>query len=182
MVFVLWSSPNHATIKYTFPMKKSDDLTNVHPSLRNQSSNSWFSIWDPINKEHKGVFCTTSVLDLDYNVRATSHTTPRAVTMKFWRPKRKCPKAVPSYLQIYVVWSQTLNCSVKSYVTGPSTKCYFKKTIVHADPHTWWHRINRWFWAFRFSCSLQFCVRPPSKRWFLKILQSTMTHDPSDAT
>ena len=38
--------------------------------------------------------------------------------------KRKCPKAVPTHLQNHVVvWSQTLECSVKSYVARPSTKC-----------------------------------------------------------
>ena len=26
----------------------------------------------------------------------------------------------------------------------------------------------------------QFCVRPTSKRWFLKIVQVTMKHDPFD--
>ena len=50
---------------------------------------------------------------------------PRAVTMRLWEPKRKCPKAVPTHLQNHVVWSQILKCSVKSYVNGPSTKCYF---------------------------------------------------------
>ena len=52
---------------------------------------------------------------------------PRAVTMKLWEPKRKCPKAVPTHLQNHVVWSQTLKCSVKPYVTGPSTNCYFNE-------------------------------------------------------
>jgi hypothetical protein len=28
-----------------------------------------------------------------------------------------------------VVWSRTLKCSVKSYVTGPSTKCYFNEFL-----------------------------------------------------
>ena len=27
----------------------------------------------------------------------------------------------------------------------------------------------------------RFCVRPTSKRWFLKIVQVTMKHDPLDA-
>ena len=50
---------------------------------------------------------------------------PRAMTMKLWEPKRKCPKAVPRHLQNHVVWSRTLKCSVMSYVIGPSIKCYF---------------------------------------------------------
>ena len=28
----------------------------------------------------------------------------------------------------------------------------------------------------------RFCVRPTSKRWFLKVVQVTMKHDPFDAT
>jgi hypothetical protein len=52
---------------------------------------------------------------------------PRAVTMKLWEPKRKCPKVVPTHLQNHVVWSRILKRSVKSYVTGPSTICYFNQ-------------------------------------------------------
>ena len=54
---------------------------------------------------------------------------PRAMTMKFWDPKRKCSKAIPIHSQNYVVWSWALKCSVKSYVTGPSTKCYFNEFL-----------------------------------------------------
>ena len=49
---------------------------------------------------------------------------PRVVTMKLWEPEKECPKAVPRHFQNHVVWSQALKCSVKSYVIGPSTKCY----------------------------------------------------------
>ena len=45
-------------------------------------------------------------------------------------PKEKCPKAVPTHLQNHVVWSRTLRCSVKPYVTGPSTTCYFDEFLV----------------------------------------------------
>ena len=58
------------------------------------------------------------------NIRTTSHE-PRAVTTKLREPKRKCPKAVPKHLHIHAVWSRTLKCNVKSYVSGPSIKCYF---------------------------------------------------------
>ena len=54
---------------------------------------------------------------------------PRAMTMKLWEPKRKCPKAVPTHLQSRVVWSGTLKCSAKSYVTAPSTKLYFNEFL-----------------------------------------------------
>jgi hypothetical protein len=55
---------------------------------------------------------------------------PRAVTVKLSEPKRKCPKAVPRHLQNHAVWSQTLKCSVKPYVTGPSTKYHFEEFLL----------------------------------------------------
>jgi hypothetical protein len=97
--------------------------------------------------------------------------------MKLGEPKRMCPKAVPTHLQNHhVVWSRTLECSVKSYVTGPSTKFYFNDFLF--------------MWVFIYdiigqnnSCEqlachgLPVCVRPASKRWFLKIVQVTMKHE-----
>ena len=41
---------------------------------------------------------------------------PRAVTMKLWEPKRKCPKAIPTNLQNHVVWLWTLKCNVFMWV------------------------------------------------------------------
>ena len=54
---------------------------------------------------------------------------PRAVTMKLWEPNRKCPKAVPTHLHNHVVLSRALKCSVKPFVTGRSTKCYFNEFL-----------------------------------------------------
>jgi hypothetical protein len=61
---------------------------------------------------------------------------PRAVTMKLWEPKRKCPKAVPTQIQNHVVWSRILKCSVKSYVTGPQPNA-FPWISIHIGLHTW---------------------------------------------
>ena len=58
-------------------------------------------------------------------VRATSHTGQEPWPWNCESPKESCSKAVPRHLQDHVVWSQTLECSVKPYVTGSSTKCYF---------------------------------------------------------
>jgi hypothetical protein len=55
---------------------------------------------------------------------------PRAMTMKLLEPERKCPKAAPTHLQNHVVWSRTFECSVKSNMTMPSTKCYFNVFLV----------------------------------------------------
>ena len=77
---------------------------------------------------------TKSVL---LGLRATSHTSPRAETMKLWEPRRKCPKAILTHLQNHVVWSRILKCNWKSYVTKPSTKYYKLQWIsIHAGPHT----------------------------------------------
>ena len=103
---------------------------------------------------------------------------PRAMTMKWCEPIRKCPKAIPRHLQNHVVWARILNCSVKSYVIGPSTICYFNKIpfmhLLIRDKN----RIYQWLWTSGIPCSPTLCVRPTSKRWLLKTIQVTMKeHD-----
>ena len=68
---------------------------------------------------------------LEFIVVTKGHFThkPTTATMKLWEPKRKCPKAIPRHLQYHVAWSQTPKCGVKSYVTGPSAKCYFNEFL-----------------------------------------------------
>ena len=105
----------------------------------------------------------------------TSHTKPRAVTTKTWGLKRKCLKAVPRDLQNHVVWSRTLECSVKSYVTGPSIKCYFKCVSIHAGPHIWYNRINQWLSAFIVPLSLGFVLGLPPRGGFFE--SSPSDHD-----
>ena len=61
---------------------------------------------------------------------------PRAMTMKLWEPKRKCPNTVPTHLHNHVVWSRILKCSVKSYVTGPLDQMLFHWISIHAGPDT----------------------------------------------
>ena len=56
---------------------------------------------EPTQETHEGHFKT----------RAKSH------DHEIVRPKRKCPKVVPTHLQHHVVWSRTFECSVKSYMT-----------------------------------------------------------------
>jgi hypothetical protein len=91
--------------------------------------------------------------------------------MKLWEPKRNCPKAVPRHLLNHVVWSRTLKCGVKSYVTVSSTKCYFNEFLfIRILTHDKIEKTNS------YECSechdLRFCIRPTSKRWFLKIKPS----------
>ena len=71
----------------------------------------------------------------------------------------------------HVVWSETLKCSVKSYVTGPLNQMLFQWISIHAGSHTWWNRINQWLWAFRVSWSPGFMLGLLPRRGFCK--QST---------
>ena len=108
---------------------------------------------------------------------------PRAVTMKSWEPIRKCPKAVPRHLQNHVLWSRTLKCSVKSYVTGPSTKCYnfnellFMRILTHDK-----NRTKQLLWTFGVPWSPNgFLLSLPPTCGFGKKVQVTMNHHPFDA-
>ena len=61
---------------------------------------------------------------------------PRAVTMELLEPKIECPKAVQRHFRSHVMWSRTLECSVESFVTGSSTKCYFNGLLfMHVLTH-----------------------------------------------
>ena len=93
---------------------------------------------------------------------------PRAVTIKLWEPKRKCPKAVPPLLQHHVVWSQIFKCSVKSYVTRPSTKCYFKEFLFMQVLTHDKNRINQELWAFGVPWSPGFVLGLPPRGDFWK--------------
>jgi hypothetical protein len=103
---------------------------------------------------------------------------PRAVTMKLWEPKRKCPMAtVPTQVQTHVVvWSRTSKCRLKNIcdpgpqLTAISTKFYSCKSshmIKENKPMV----VSIWS-----AMVSQFCVRSTFKRWFLKGVQVTMTH------
>ena len=101
------------------------------------------------------------------------------MTMKLWEPKRKCPHAVPTHLQNHVVWSRVFKCSVKPYVTWPSTQCYFNEFLfTHVLTHDKVESTTMSVWSDILS---RFCViRPTSKRWFLRTVQVTIKHDPFD--
>jgi hypothetical protein len=58
------------------------------------------------------------------------HTRSKSRDHEIVRAQKKCPKAVPRHFQNHVVWSHALKCSVKSYVTGPSTKCYLNEHLL----------------------------------------------------
>ena len=92
--------------------------------------------------------------------------------MKLWEPNGRCPKAVLTHLLNHIVWSWTLECSVKSYVTRSSMKCSFNEFLLtRVLTHDKIEYISGC------ECSecqgLPVCVRPTYKRWFLKIIQVT---------
>jgi hypothetical protein len=96
---------------------------------------------------------------------------PRAMTTQLWEPKG-VQRPFQDRLQNHVLWSRILKCIVKSYVTRPSTKYYFKEFLymrVLMVVSVWSAMVSR------------FCVRPTFKRWFWKTIQVTVKHDPFDA-
>ena len=116
----------------------------------------WVNIWVLVTLHHGSQLVLSNTTKISDTKGHFTHK-PRFVTRKLWEPKRVCPKAVPRHLQTRVVWSQILKCSAKSYVTRPSTKCYFN---------------------VRNAMVSRFGVRPTSKRRFLNIVQVIMKHDP----
>ena len=101
---------------------------------------------------------------------------PRAVTMKLWEPKRKVSKGRPTTPpnSYKLVWSQTFKCSVKSYVIGPSIKCYFDEFLfVQIFMHgqiEWINGCERLgvSWSPGFVLGLT-----TFERWVLKIFHSS---------
>jgi hypothetical protein len=57
------------------------------------------------------------------------HTRAKSRDHRIVRAQRKVSRGRPNTPQNHVVWSRTLECSVKSYVTQPSTKCYFNVSL-----------------------------------------------------
>ena len=80
------------------------------------------------------------------------------------------PKALPKSHSVVTA----LKCSGKSYVIGPRSML-FQTISIHVGSS---HIINKRLWDFKVPWSPGFCVRPPSKRWFLKIIQMNMKFVP----
>ena len=60
-----------------------------------------------------------------YDLLGPLHTRAKSCDHEIVRAKRLCPKAVSTHLQNPCSVVTDPKCSVKSYVTGPSTNCYF---------------------------------------------------------
>jgi hypothetical protein len=105
-------------------------MSRAHPlsihSLCLQSTADHLKLWKRSNKTP--MWYMVDVFKI-CNIRAISHTGQEPWPWNCESPKRKCPKAVPTHLQNLLMWSWALKCSVKSYVTRPSTKYYFNKFI-----------------------------------------------------
>jgi hypothetical protein len=69
-------------------------------------------------------------------LRATSHTSQEPWPWNCESPKESVQRPSQVTLQNHVVWSRILTCSVKPYVTGPTTKCYFNELLFMRYPHT----------------------------------------------
>jgi hypothetical protein len=72
--------------------------------------------------------------------RPTSHTSH---DLEIGRVQKKVSKGRPKTPPKCAVSSWILKCSVKSYVTGPSTKCYFNEFLfMHVLTHDQIEYIN----------------------------------------
>ena len=89
----------------------------------------WVTLWGLILQS---LGCTSRLGPLHTRAKSRGHGIARA--------QNKVSK-VPTHLRNHVVWSRTLKCSAKSYVTEFSTKCYFNECLFMWDLHTWWNRI-----------------------------------------
>jgi hypothetical protein len=66
----------------------------------------------------------------EVGLRAHFHTQAKSRDHEIVRAQTKVPKGRPkTHLQTHIVRSRTFECSVKSYVIGPSTKCYFNESL-----------------------------------------------------
>ena len=93
------------------------------------------------------------------------HTRAKSGDNEIVRAQKKCLKAISRHFQIQVLWWWTLKCSVKSYVIGCSTKCYFNGFSIHVRSS---HKIQYSnpkvvrFWSAMVS---EYCVRPTKWPW-----------------
>jgi len=138
----VWSSlESKRETNYHITMQKSNYL-NIQYVTRTAGIHVLQSF--PIFKKNNGCFSKHFHYSFDtlstYHLRSTkgqcTHE-PRAMTMKVIWAQMKWPKAVPRHIQNHVVRWRALKCSVKSYVTRPSTKCSFNEFLFMRDSHTW---------------------------------------------
>jgi len=106
---------------------------------------------------------------------------PRAVTMKLWEPKRKCPKAVRTHLQNHLVWSQTLKCRVKVICDRTLNQMLFSINFYLCRSSHLICRINQRSSTFGVPRSLNFVLGLPPRDNFWKQSKWPWTHDPFDA-
>ena len=80
-------------------------------------------------------------------------------------------------MYVFTLRQRILKCSVKSYVTGPSTKCCFNKFLfMWVLTHDKIGLLT--VVSVRSAMVSWYSVKSTSKRWFLKIVQVTMKRDP----
>ena len=69
---------------------------------------------------------------------------------------------------------------MKPHVTGLLTECYFGEFLFMRVLTYDINRMNQWFVSVWSAMVSRFCVRLPSKRHFLEIIQVSMKHGPFD--
>ena len=128
-----WKSHSVSIYELDWYNKKRVSRPGTHPTRREILSKYRHSIWPKTDHilhlwpQHILLTPSKPSFTMGVGIRATSH-----MSHEPWPPcncespkERVCPKAVPTHLPNHAVWSRALKCSVKPYVTGPSTKLYF---------------------------------------------------------
>ena len=100
----------------------------------------------------------------------------RPMTMKLWEPKRSLQWPSQNTSK---TTQGALKCGVKSSMTMPSTNTLPMNSHSHGVlTHDKYNESM--IMTFQSATVSLFCVRPTSKKWFLKAIQVTMKHDPVD--
>ena len=128
-----------------------------------------------IRQWHLNETCMTVIFLLHLDVwrqnQGPLHTWTKSRDHEIVRAQKKVFKGRPNIPPELCSVVTTLKCIVKSYVTGSLTKCYFND-IMHVLTHDKIEYVNG---CERLECMVsRCCVRPTSKRWFLRIIQVTV--------
>ena len=154
-------------------------------SLGFQDIREWVTLWGLIVQSLGCIWFNPSILARPpwclCKLRATSYTSQEPWPWNCESPKESAQRPSQDTSRLFVVWSRILTCSVKPYVTGHSTNCYFNEFMFMRILTHEKNIITRRLWAFGMPWSPRFVLGLPPRVKFLKIVQVTMKHDPLDA-
>ena len=99
-------------------------------------------------------------------IRGSFHTSQEPWPWSCESPNESVQRLSQRHPKNHVLWSQTLKCSVKSYVTGPSINNYFNDFLFMRVCTHDKIKINQRLWAFGVPWSLGFMLGLPLRGGF----------------